>query len=170
MKTRYISLAAATALALAGCATSVSAPTPVQALSADQRVALHLSDISADAANGVEMGDTDFDTVCQKVRAYVQTEAPSVLADPAGGPAYKMKIHVTRFDRGNAFARFMLIGLGQIRIEATVDLVDAGGATVAEYKVAKDFALGGVAGATTSVSDVEDGFAKSIAEIVKTKA
>ena len=170
MKFRHVSVLAVLTIAVAGCASSVSAPTPVQALSADQRAGLHLSDISADAASGVEMGDTDFDNVCQKVRAYVQTEAPSVLADPAGGPAYKMKIHFTRFDRGSAFARAMLIGLGQIRIEATVDIVDASGAPVGEYKVAKDFALGGIAGATTNVADVEDGFAKSVAEIVKTKA
>lgn len=170
MKTVKALTAVAITALLAACASSVSAPTPVQSLSAEQKAALHISDVSADAASGVEMGDTDFDTVCQKVRAYVQQEAPTVLAGPAGGPAYKMKIHFTRFDRGNAFARFMLIGLGQIRIEATVDLVDSSGATAAEYKVAKDFALGGVAGATTSVSDVEDGFAKSVAEIVKAKA
>jgi hypothetical protein len=170
MRTIRVLAAAAISAALAGCAGSVSAPTPVQSLSAEQKASLHLSDFSADAASGVEMGDTDFDNVCQKVRAYVQQEAPSVLAAPAGGPAYKMKIHFTRFDRGNAFARFMLIGLGQIRIEGTVDLVDASGANVAEYKVAKDFAIGGVVGATTTVNDVEDGFAKSVAEIVKSKA
>ena len=77
---------------------------------------------------------------------------------------------LSRFDRGSAFARAMLIGLGQIRIEATVDLEDSSGARAAEYKVSKDFALGGIAGATTTVDDVEDGFAKSVAEIVKTKA
>lgn len=170
MKTAQAFSAIVITALLAGCAGSVSAPTPVQSLSAEQKAALHVSDISADAASGVEMGDTDFDNVCQKVKAYIQQETPSVLVDPAGGAAYKMKIHFTRFDRGNAFARFMLIGLGQIRIEATVDLVDSSGATAAEYKVAKDFALGGVAGATTSVSDVEDGFAKSVAEIVKSKA
>jgi hypothetical protein len=170
MRTVQAIAAVAVAAALAGCASSVSAPTPVQSLSAEQKASLHLSDFSADAANGVEMGDTDFDNVCQKVRAYVQQEAPTVLAGPAGAATYKMKIHFTRFDRGNAFARFMLIGLGQIRIEGTVDLVDAGGASVAEYKVSKDFAIGGVVGATTSVDDVEDGFAKSVAEIVRSKA
>jgi len=78
----------------------------------------------------------------------------------------KMKIHFTRFDRGNAFARAMLIGLGQIVIEATVSLQDAQGTTVAQYKVSKDFAIGGVVGATTSVDDVEEGFAKSVAAVV----
>ena len=61
----------------------------------------------------------------------------------------------------------MLIGLGQIVIEATVTLEDGSGRTVGEYKVAKDFAIGGVIGATTTVEDVEEGFAKSVAEIVR---
>ena len=81
--------------------------------------------------------------------------------------AYKMKIHFTRFDRGNALARGILIGLGQIHIEGTVYIVDPSDQPVGQYSVSKDFALGGVVGATTSVEDVEQGFAKSVAEIVK---
>jgi hypothetical protein len=97
---------------LAGCAGSVSAPTPIQGLSADQRSALHVSNISADAASGVEMSDGDFGLVCQKVRGYIEQEAPGVMVDPSIGQALQMKIHFTRFDRGNAFARAVLMGLG----------------------------------------------------------
>jgi hypothetical protein len=134
----------------------------------DQRAALHLADVSADAADGVAMSDGDFGIICQKVKTYIQAQAPGAFTDPASsGTALKMKIHFTRFDRGNAFARAMLIGLGQIVIEATVTLENGSGATVARYKVAKDFAIGGVIGATTTVDDVEDGFAKSVATVVK---
>ena len=78
-----------------------------------------------------------------------------------------MKIHFTRYDRGNALARGILIGLGQIHIEGTVYIMDSAGQQVGQYAISKDFALGGVIGATTSVEDVEKGFAKSVAEIVK---
>jgi len=153
---------------LAGCAGSVSAPTAIQPLSTDQKAALHLSDISADADTGVAMSDGDFGIICQKVRTYIQAQSPGTFADSASsGSALKLKIHFTRFDRGNAFARAMLIGLGQIVIEATVTLENGGGTTVAQYKVAKDFAIGGVIGGTTTVDDVEDGFAKSVATVVK---
>jgi hypothetical protein len=164
--TRMI-LAAAFAASLAGCAGSVSAPVAVQAL--DQKEPIHLSAVSADAAGGVEMSDADFGLICQKVKGYIQAGSPGVYDEQAAS-ALTMKIHFTRFDRGNAFARLMLMGLGQIRIEADVDLMDASGKKVAEYKVAKDFSLGGVAGGTTTVEDVEDGFAKSVAEVTKTKA
>jgi hypothetical protein len=169
MKSVRVLASSALLIMLAGCAGSVSAPTPIQALSAEQRSALHVSTISADAAGGVEMSDGDFGLICQKVRGYIQQEAPGVMVDPSTGQALQMKIHFTRFDRGNAFARAMLIGLGQIRIEATVELTDPHGMAVAQYAVSKDFALGGVVGASTSVEDVEEGFAKSIAEVVKTK-
>lgn len=165
MKLLQSSAFAIAALALAGCAGSVSAPTAIQPLSMDQKANLHIADVTADAATGVDMSDADFAVICQKVKGYVQSEAPSVMADSG----YKMKVHFTRFDRGNAFARAMLAGLGQIRIEATVDLVDTSGASVAQYNVSKDFALGGMVGGSTSVEDVEDGFAKSVAEIVKAK-
>ncbi|HUO94207.1 MAG TPA: DUF4410 domain-containing protein [Rhizomicrobium sp.] len=165
MKARHFAILAVTGLVLGGCAGSVSAPTAVQPLAVDSSAPLRISDISADAAPDVQVGDDELGLITQKVKAYVQAEAPTVMADHG----YLMKIHVTRFDRGNAFARAMLIGLGQIHIEATVDLNDAGGKMVAEYKVSKDFALGGIAGASTTVSDVEDGFAKSVAEIVKGK-
>jgi len=161
---RLLSIAALSAL-LSACAGSVSAPTAIAPLSPEQKASLHVSDISADAANGVAMSDGDFGIICQKVRSYIAIQSPGVLAEGAASPL-KMKIHFTRFDRGNAFARAMLIGLGQIVIEATVSFEDAQGATVAQYKVSKDFAIGGVAGATTSVDDVEEGFAKSVAATV----
>jgi hypothetical protein len=153
-------------LLLAGCAGSVSAPQPIQPLSTDQRSGLHISSVTADAASGVEMSDGDFDLVCQKIKAYAQTEVPGVMVDPPAG-GLKMQVHFTKFDRGSAFARAMLIGLGQIRIEATVSLIDSTGKTVAQYAVAKDFALGGIAGASTTVDDVEQGFAKSVVAILK---
>lgn len=165
MKTLRIVCVAALVALLGGCAGSVSEPTAVNALSPEQKSALRLSDITADADAGLKMSDGDFGLVCQKVRAYIQVQSPGVITDGADG--LKMKIHFTRFDRGNAFARAMLIGLGQIVIEATVTLETASGKPVAEYKVSKDFAIGGMIGASTTVDDVEDGFAKSVAVVVK---
>jgi hypothetical protein len=168
MKFKHAAAVTLLGLLLAGCAGSVSAPTPVQPLAADQRANLHISAVSADAAPGVEMSDGDLDMICAKVKSYAQTEAPGVISD--AGQGLKMQLHFTKFERGSAFARAMLAGLGQIRIEATVSLVDASGTTVGQYAVSKDFSIGGVVGASTTVEDVEEGFAKSVVEIVKVKA
>jgi hypothetical protein len=165
MRYSHVSMICIVTALLAACAGSVSAPKSIQSLSAMQRNALRLSEISADAADGVQMGDTDFQRISALVRNYIQTDAPDVLG--SGNMAYRMKIHFTRYDRGSALARGLLIGLGQIRIEGTVYIIDPAGQPVGQYSVSKDFALGGVVGATTSVEDVEQGFAKSVAEIVK---
>lgn len=169
MKPIHLISAALLAMTLGGCAGSVSEPVAVEPLTADQQASLHVSDITADAADGVQMSDGDFGLICQKVRSYIQAGSPDVLTDPAGAQPLKMNIHFTEFDRGNAFARFMLIGLGQIKIDATVQLEDSSGKVVASYDVSKDFALGGVAGGTTTVEDVEEGFAKSVASVVAKK-
>jgi hypothetical protein len=170
MKLVHALFIGAVAVSLAGCAGSVSAPTTVVDLPPDARAQLRIGDVSADAASGVEMSEADLGLISQKVRADISAEAPGVLAEgPDAASAMKMKLHFTKFDRGNAFARFMLIGLGQIRIEADVDILNNSGVQIAQYKVSKDFALGGVAGGTTTVEDVEEGFAKSVAEVVKNK-
>lgn len=154
-------------LALAGCAGSVSAPVAVQSLAPEQRSSLSISTVVSDAADGVPVRDDELRSMSRMIKAYMQSNRPGSVSE-AGH--YMMKVHFTRFDRGDRLARMMLMGLGQIRIEATVDLCDAAGNIAAEYKVSKDFAGGGIWGGATDVSDVEDGFAKSVAEIVKAKA
>ena|SRR6266480_7969501 len=75
-----------------------------------------------------------------------------------------VKLVFTKYDNGNAFARFMLAGFGQIRISANVLLIEpTNNQTVGEFEVSKDFSFGGVYGGTTRVEDVEDGFARSVA-------
>ncbi len=84
--------------------------------------------------------------------------------------ALRLDVVFTRYDEGSAAARFVLIGLGQIPIEATVTLTDeTTNQRLGEYKVSKQFALGGIAGATTDMSDVEEGEAKSVVEIFAPK-
>ncbi len=62
---------------------------------------------------------------------------------------------MTRYDKGSAFARFMLAGLGQIHVDATVSLRDpARDVSLGEYEVNKTFAWGGIYGASTTIEDV----------------
>ena len=159
---------AALGIALSGCAGSVAAPVSVQALSAQQKMMLRIADVSAETKAGVVMTPMDLDRLSQRVKAELTALTPSVIG-PADASAAKVKLVFTRYERGSAAARALLIGLGQIRIDADVVVVDASGTTVGQYQVAKQFALGGIAGAVTSTDDVEEGFAKSVAEIFKSK-
>ena len=61
----------------------------------------------------------------------------------------------------------MMIGMGQMHIDGDIVIIDASGNTIGVYKIAKQFALGGMVGATTSMTDVEGGFESSVVELVR---
>ena len=150
---------------LAGCAGDVAKPTALQALSPTQQTTIRTTSVSAEAGAGVQIASYDLDRIVQ----HVQAEMTQVeLGRPQGTNVAKIKLVVTEYDKGNAFARAMLAGLGQIKIAADVIFLDdVSGQEIARYQVSKDFAFGGIYGATTRIEDVEDGFAKSVAEILK---
>ncbi len=154
---------------LAGCAGSTAAPTVVTSLSAGQRAGLHLSGVTTVGAQGVPISATDTNRITQLVIADIQSTAPGVMDGAAAG-AKTMRIVVTRYDEGSAGGRLMLAGVGQIRLDGDVTIVDRlTGQTVAEYKVSKQFAFGGIYGALTSIQDVEKGFSKSVAALLKSE-
>jgi hypothetical protein len=172
MKSIHIAGLLALGLTVAGCATSTTEPVAVQTLTQQQMATLHLKEVTAQAAPGVTMTQLDFDRICLKVKSQLEATSPGIFVDaanPNAATAATMKLNFTQYDSGSAFARAMLIGLGQIHIDADVVLVDSSGNTEAQYKVSKQFAFGGIYGAVTRIEDVEDGFAKSVAEIVKPK-
>jgi len=73
-------------------------------------------------------------------------------------------VYIKRYDEGNAFARVMLAGLGQMHIDATVTLKDMETKEqLAKYDVNKTFAWGGIYGGVTRITDLEDGFGKAVA-------
>ena len=159
---------------VAACANSVAPPNVVQGMPQDRGASLRLVDVSTEAARGVAMTPEDLDRIAQQVRAEISASSPDMLL-PAGAPppppqTMRMKIVLTRYDEGNAFARFMLAGLGQIYIEGDVLLIDSQTMqTVAKYQVAKDFSFGGMYGGITTIRDVEKGFARSVAAAVQPK-
>ena len=167
--------AAATAVALLGClsacAGSVAAPDAVvAALPAATKASLKLGTISNEVAPGVAMTSEARERIVDEVKAEITAKHPDIWVaanPPAAANAVNMKIVFTQYDDGNAFARFMLAGLGQIHIDGDVVFSDAGtGQRIAEYKISKDFSFGGIYGVATRIEDVEKGFARSVAAIL----
>jgi hypothetical protein len=123
----------------------------------------------AETKPGVTLSDGDATRMLRLIRTEITDQNPNAFALD-GGRRLKMKIVFTQYDEGNRFARFMLAGLGQIRIDGEVVLSDAQtGETLGRYEVSKQFAFGSIYGASTSIEDVEKGFAKSVADIFKKK-
>ncbi|MEP2830610.1 DUF4410 domain-containing protein [Parvibaculum sp.] len=167
MRSIGVAMLIGVAAILAGCADSVSKPVPVMALAPEQQSALRIAEVKAEAAPGVDISQYDLDRIAQKLKSELELRAAEMMAGDEDLSSTTMKVVFTEYDAGNAFARAMLAGLGQIEIDADVFLIDKDGKTVAQYEVSKDFAFGGIYGASTNIQDVEVGFIKSVVEIVK---
>jgi hypothetical protein len=157
------------------CADSATAPTVVQAIAPEKKSGARVSDVTAEAMPGVVMTQYDFDRITSRVKSEIARAVPGALVEiattadpPREGSNIKIKLVFTRYDGGSAFARLMLAGLGQIHIDADVIFLDGGtGEAIAKYQVSKDFSFGGIYGGVTKIEDVEVGFAKSVAEILR---
>lgn len=156
-------------LLVSACATDPSAPASVQAIPDAQKSTIHIADVSAEAKPGVFVASYELERISGMVKAELQKEVPAVVVDanaPADAPPAKLKLVITQYDEGSAFARFMLAGLGQIKLDADVLVIDgASGQVIGQYQVSKQFAFGGLYGGSTQMKDVEEGFAKSVAQI-----
>ena len=113
----------------------------------------------------------DRDRIIALVLGRVHGQIPDPSADASAmttaPDTLYVTINFTRYDEGNAFARMMLAGLGQIHIEADVFGEDRVRQRILfKSKVTKTFAWGGAYGGATGIKDVEDGFAQAVANLL----
>jgi hypothetical protein len=74
-------------------------------------------------------------------------------------------INYTTYDEGNRFARFMLAGLGGIKIHSDVVVKTAtSDDAISRAEVGKTFRWGGIYGGITDMTEVEKWFAEEIAK------
>ena len=119
--------------------------------------------VKVDAASGVEVMDLDKLRISQVIAAKLEARR---MENPANNDPKDCLVQVTltRYQRGNAFARAMLAGLGQIHIDAAVTVYsEPSNEKIADFVVAKTFAWGGIYGASTSMEDIERTFADGVA-------
>jgi len=121
--------------------------------------------------NAVAMTPADRERIAMLVAGKLVSLAPGRFATLAAAPTDEQTLTVTiaftRYDEGSRFARFMLAGLGQIHIDAQVSLEDRlRDSVLGKSEVTKTFAWGGIYGGTTSIKDVEEGFAEAVAKVV----
>lgn len=151
-------------LALAGCAGSV--PKPEYSSPDGQRRLVDADDtvsVSVKAAPGVEALKSELQTLTELIEARLGVMR---ARNPANGVTddYDVEVELTRFEKGNAFARAMLAGLGQIHIDGEVTLLAGEPRTrVDGFSIDKTFAWGGVYGGATRIEDVMPTFAEGVA-------
>lgn len=158
------------AVFLSGCATTAPRATFTQALPKQQQIDKNDTVmVKVEAGQDVPIGDNEKQRLAQLTKQKI--DAQKMNNTVAGDPhEYELEILVTRYERGNAFARFMLAGLGQIHIDGHVSVLSLPERIkVAQFDIDKTFAWGGIYGGTTGIVEVEEGFAQGVAEAV-TKA
>jgi hypothetical protein len=155
------------AIALAGCAGTPPKAQFSHEIVAEARVAApDTTTVTVDAPEDVKVLPMERERLAQKIQLKIDARKSANVS--VGAPkSYSVELHLTRYQKGNAFARAMLAGLGQIHIDGKVDVYLMPGHTlVGEFDLKKTFAWGGIYGAATSMEDIESTFADGVAAAV----
>jgi len=162
-----------TALLLSACAHSAGSYDPVSPIK-NEIILSNYANLSLVANNDNIVPMTAYDrerlinTIVRKLQAANRFKTIDVASSESN--TLVATIQITNYDRGNAFLRFLLAGLGQIHIDGKLTLVGRDtGEQVGHYDVSKTFAWGGLYGLGTTIEQVEEGFAEAVVEILLQK-
>lgn len=149
---------------LAGCATTVPKAQFVKQMAPVFRVApTDLVKVNVDASQSVQILPSEEARLAQEVAQKINA-AKLKDPQPRAPEQYAVDVHLTRYQKGSKFARFMLAGLGEMHIDGTVEVFQMPEHKLIEtFGMSKSFAWGGAYGATTSITDIENTFAAGVA-------
>lgn len=169
-----------TSLLAVGCATTMPGHTVLQPISSNVLLSDYLGlYVEVSSKKDIPISEftlNDAERIKQLIIAGIKAQNPNRFKNindttNLDSSTLNVSINVTRYDKGNAFARFMLAGLGQIHIDAEVNLIDAKTQKVlGSFEVNKTFAWGGIYGGSTTIIDVEKGVVEEIVSIILKKA
>lgn len=176
--------------ALSGCAGT--APTAEFRKPLSDAMRLCMNDdatVTLSAADGVILNDISRQRLESRLTQTINEKKKSAQCKTADKRVFALNSKITRYDEGNAFARAMLAGLGQIHIDGEfilsrkleapaasnsnanpVPINAAASESVAEFTVQKTFAWGGMYGASTRMEDVEPAFAEGVTDAIVAQA
>ena len=128
-------------------------------------------EIVSEIADGVKMQQNQANRIIELISAKLKEKAPNCFQEITRGcdkpSTLSLTVNFTRYDKGNAFARAMLAGLGQMHIDAMVNISNkCNGKLLAKYEVTKTFAWGGAYGGSKSIEDIEPAFAEAIVSTI----
>lgn len=121
--------------------------------------------------NHVTLSQIDTDRMTKLIMEDIKTTSPNrfktINTSVPSSNVLNATVAIKNYDKGSAFARFMMIGIGQIHIDADVTLADSlSNQKMAQYEVTKTFAWHGIYGAVTDIKDTEVGFCKAVADSI----
>ncbi len=154
--------ALAAALALSSCATSTPNAIVVAPLTAQicQGDAVSTTVTASDSRMSEEE--------CQMLGGQITQTVQSMAQPPSGAPnSYELAVNITRYSRGNFFARTLLPGTGQIRLFGEVTVYQMPKRIpVGQFMINKSFFIGGLYGVSVSMNTIANTFAQAVAKAV----
>jgi hypothetical protein len=152
------------AVILSNCAGTTPEATFTQPLAEGARISREDKVRTKVTSTDSKMLATDQQRMGEKITSKVQSVASS---RPGAARNYELAVSINRYEKGDAFARAMLAGLGQIHIDGVVSMYQQPGKKkVAEFNLNKTFAWGGIYGASVTMDTIEDTYAAAVAEAV----
>ena len=166
MKSNLLLSLVATASLLAGCAGSVPDAEFRRALAPENRICeKDTAEVKVSAASGVELVDRVRTRIEQKIKLAINKQKAGSLCNTPQSRNFNLETKITRYEEGNAFARAMLAGLGQIHVDGD-SVMNLAGQLVTDFSVSKTFAFGGVYGASVNVEEIENTFSEAVAKAI----
>ena len=155
----------AAVITLAACAGTAPKASYVkgQAIQSPVNASDHVQ-VTVEAGAGVTILDYEKTRLVEQLKSHINSTRAQNVSQTAARDLM-VTTTVTRYQKGSAFARAMLAGLGQIHLDGHVVLSSVSDRVIlSDFMIAKTFAWGGVYGATKSIEDIEDVFAQGIAD------
>lgn len=147
-----------------GCASTVPKPKFSKEIAPESCIlAQDQTRVRVEAGKDVFMIDTEKLRMAEKVKLKIDALKAEKARD-GSGKSFDVDLFITRYDKGNAFARAMLAGLGQIHVDGEVSVYELPDRNlVGQFSISKTFAWGGIYGASTNIEDIETTFAEGVA-------
>lgn len=158
---------AMTAILLAGCAGTAPKAAYNQKIEVNQRIASQdVASVTVEAPPDVKVLDSERARLAEKIDQKIK-DHKAANAREGDARNYAVELKLTRYEKGSAFARSMLAGLGQIHIDGDVSVFALPDRQkVGDFHLKKTFAWGGIYGGATSIEDIEGTFADGVAAAV----
>lgn len=162
---KLVALIAIAGFMMVGCASTPGSISGGEGTAKESRVGVK-DNVTVKVTKGAtELMDYDLarieQVITREINAYKVKNATKGTTNEG---SFRVEVEMQTYDKGNAFARAMLAGLGSMKLKGKVVVIDeASGKQVAEYTADKVFAWGGIYGASTTIVDVEPAFAEAIA-------
>ncbi len=126
--------------------------------------------IKSSAAQGIVMTEAAQERIEELVKAnlegkYCPKRFKSISTKEAGPDDLLLLINYTDYNEGSKFGRFMLAGIGGIKIHADILVRNTKSEeNLCQAEVGKTFHWGGIYGAMTDITEIEKWFAEEIAK------